>query len=469
MLHVEGEFAMKQKNMAILGGGISGLALLWYLKKYQSHAANILLLEKASRLGGWIQTNLKEGFLFEKGPRSCRTRGKGKATLELIQELGLESQVILGHPSAHFRFLYLRQKLHKLPSSIWGFLGSSLTRKFAYPLLKEWTRPTGISEDESVNNFFVRRLGQELTDTFVDPLISGIYAGHTRELSMKACFENLFQWERQYGSLTKGICLGRHSKSVETSAFIRHMQKAPLFSFKKGMQTLTDTLAERLEEHIFKEHEVVRLKFSSDGIDLYLKDGRQFWMDEVYSTLPAHRLSLLMQEHDPQLSRLLDQIPATSIAVVNLGYKKNVLPHQGFGYLIPTKEREDILGVVWDSCVFPEQNQTLEETRITVMLGGVRMIDFHSRTQGDFLNLALKAIGKHLNITVEPDVVDVHLAKQAIPQYLVGHPHLKQTIRERMQSLSPHFHLLGSAFDGVSVNDCIANAYHFSSTLIATT
>lgn len=454
---------MKQKNLAILGGGISGLALLWYLKKYQSQAANIFLLEKASRLGGWIQTTTKEGFLFEKGPRSCRVNGNGRATLELIQELGLESQVILGHPSAHFRFLYLQQKLHKLPSSIWGFLNSSLTRRFMYPLLKEWARPKGISEDESVNNFFVRRLGQELTDTFVDPLISGIYAGHTRELSMKACFEKLFQWERQYGSLTKGLWFARHSKGVETTPFIRQMQKASLFSFKHGMQTLTDTLAERLEEHIFKEHEVVRLKFSSDGIDLYLKDGRQFWMDEVYSTLPAHRLSLLMQEHDPQLSKWLDQIPSTSIAIVNLGYKKNVLPHQGFGYLIPTKEKEDILGVVWDSCVFPEQNQSLEETRITVMLGGCHMIDFHSRTQGDFLNLALKALRKHLNLTVEPDVVDVHLAKQAIPQYLVGHPHLKKTIRERMQSLSPHFHLLGSAFDGVSVNDCIANASHFSS------
>ena len=195
------------KKIIILGGGISGLSLLWSLKKKHGKQADVILLEKTSRVGGWIRTVKKEGFLFEKGPRSCRTQGHGRATLRLIEELGLQKQVIQADASAHHRYLYFQQHLQKIPSSFLSFLFSPLTRKIIPHLLKEWLVPKAREEDETVHDFFSRRISREAAETFVNSLTLGIYACDSRKLSIKSCFPSIYAWEQQYGSLLKGALL----------------------------------------------------------------------------------------------------------------------------------------------------------------------------------------------------------------------------------------------------------------------
>lgn len=447
------------RKIVILGGGISGLSLLWYLRKQYGKSASITLLEKTSRAGGWIRTLKKEGFLFERGPRSCRTSGNGKATLQLVEELGLQNQVIAADPSAHDRFLYLDKRLQKVPSSLLSLLFSPLTRKMIPQLMMEWKVPRGIVEDESIHAFFTRRLGVEATDTLLDPLSAGIYAGNIHHLSAKSCFPQLFQWERQYGSLMKGAFFSHFSKNDKpSSTFTKKMDNVSLFSFKDGMESLPQALGKHLEAHILTDHEVTGLRFHSSGIDLQLINGRTLEADQVYSTLPAHVLSPLIRPPQSTAADLLKSISAASVAVVSLGYKQKLLSQQGFGYLVPSKEKENILGMVWDSCVFPQQSLLAEETRLTVMMGGTRMFHFSQWNEFDFLSCALEAVSDHLQIQAEPDVVDVHIAHAAIPQYEVGHQQKKIALQAAIEELSPRLTVLGSSFDGVSVNDCIANA-----------
>lgn len=450
------------KKIVILGGGISGLTLLWYLNKKYGSSVSIDLLEKNSRVGGWIQTASKGGTLFERGPRSCRTQGHGQYTLQLIEELGLEEQVITADRSAQQRYLYVDQQLQRIPTRFWSFLFSPLTRKVIPHLFKEWKIPSGIDQDESIHSFFCRRLGGEITETFVDPLISGIYAGDIRQLSVKSCFPILFQWEQEYGSLLKGRWMTRRTLSHEVTPtpFIQKIKKEKIFSFKKGMETLTNALAHKMNKNISLKHEVLAVHFHSEGIILNLSNGKTLNADLVYSTLPAQALSSLMRPHDAYLADLL-KIPTASVAVVNLGYKQNLLKQKGFGYLIPSKEKEEVLGIVWDSCVFPQQNQTCE-TRLTVMLGGTHAQDFLNISEGDFLQAALGAVSRHLGIMNEPDHVDIFIAREAIPQYVIGHEEKKEKLFQEIKKLSPNFHLLGSSFEGVSINDCIQRAYHLA-------
>lgn len=443
-------------HIVVLGGGITGLSLLWYLKKKFKGEATFTLLEKTSRVGGWIRTVQKEGILFECGPRSCR--GNSKAAIQLIQEVGLEDQVLPAHPASRQRYLYFDQRLQKIPSGFISSLFSPLTRAMIPEILSEWNRPPGRNEDETIHSFFTRRFGVEIVNTFIDPLVSGIYAGNPYQLSVKSCFPHLYNWEQRYSSLLKGALYTAFKKRSKKTAFEKKMAQAGLFSFREGLETLPKALFKQLNQHILTDHEVERLNFSSSGIELQLANGKKIQANQVYSTLPAHALSLLVRPFDNKAADVLRDIPCSSIAIVGLAYRQNLFPHQGFGYLIPSKEKEKILGVVWDSCVFPEQNVSKESTRLTVMLGGARMQDFNSWSEQDFIDCALEALARHLNIKVKPDVIHIQIAKAAIPQYELGHERKKLFLESAIKTLSPHFRILGSSLYGVSINDCISSA-----------
>ena len=154
--------------------------------------------------------------------------------------------------------------------------------------------------------------------------------------------------------------------------------------------------------------------------------------DQVYSTLPAQALAHLIQPHQHPTSQLLHSCQNSSVAVINIGYKRQVLPQKGFGYLIPSLENESILGMVWDSCVFPQQNATTEETRLTVMIGDGK-IPFSQQTDADFLNRSLEAVSKHMNVKERPDAFDVSIAHEAIPQYIIGYEQKKALICKNIE------------------------------------
>jgi oxygen-dependent protoporphyrinogen oxidase len=226
---------MTKEHFVILGGGISGLALAWYLKKKYQETIHLTIIEKSSRAGGWIRSIQQQGFLFEEGPRSCRTKGAGIATLELIEELGLENEVIAASPHAKKRYLYTGKQLRCLPQGIISSLFSPLTRGILPALWKEWRKAPEKCEDESIYDFFARRFSPEIAEQFIDPMVAGIYAGDIRQLSLRSCFPQLHRWEQEYGSLTKGMFFDRSRSKEIHSPFVQAMKSAPIFSFKNGM------------------------------------------------------------------------------------------------------------------------------------------------------------------------------------------------------------------------------------------
>lgn len=448
------------KRFVILGGGISGLSLLWYLKK-QLPDASIKLLEKDSRVGGWIRSEKKEGFLFEKGPRSLQTRGKGIYTLNLIEELGLEKEVISADPNAAYRYLFINGKLQRLPHNLLSFLTSPFIWKAFPSLITEW-KTKAAHKDESIYAFFNRHFGSYVTETFIDPLVSGIYAGNMRELSIQACFPRFFEIDQKHGSFFKaGI---KHLFSPKKSKQIKSKSSKPfsLFSFKEGLETLPKKLYHNLKESIYLECEVLRIEQNSNGIDITLNNGEKIEADYLFSTLPSYQLLSIMPQSFKEVLEELTSLQHASVAVVNLGYRRKVLDKQGFGYLVPQKEQQSILGMVWDSSVFPEQSESKEKTRLTVMLGGTRDLHFMNKSKEDFLKIALDAVKQHLNIIEKPDAIEVTIASQAIPQYPVDYQSKINVIQTKLNAIDSRFSFSGTSFAGVSVNDCIANSYEIS-------
>lgn len=450
---------MSVPHVVILGAGISGLSLAWFLKQRHGDRMRITVLEKNMRAGGWIHTIEKEGFLFELGPHSCRSQG-ASATLRLIESLELENQIIVPDASAQRRYLWANKKLNLLPHSALSLLFSSWIMDVAAAVWRDLRAPVSKEEDESIYEFSTRRFGDQLTHKLIDPLVTGIYAGDMHKLSVRSCFPQWYQWERQYGSVLRGMWSQRSSKS--TSALEKDLKGVGSFSFKRGMETVTRSLENKLQGQIKYGSKATQLFFQPNSIILHTSDGKELTADHVFSTVPAQALADLMANHHTIVGGLLTSMDSVTVVVVNLGYRAAVLKQKGFGYLVPQSAGEQVLGAIWDSSLFPQQNHEENETRITLMLGGAHHPEHSGLSDENLLAISTEAMKAHLGIDRAPDVAHIHRARYAIPQYYEGHVRRVEHINEVIARDFPHLTCLGTAFGGVSINDCIAQAEKYA-------
>lgn len=414
----------------ILGAGISGLTLGHALKKAKKE---FLILEKSDRTGGWIRTDTSKGFLFESGPRSFRTIAAGSPTFDLIEELGLSNEVIIADPAAKKRLLYHQGNVRTFKPWNTAILKG---------IWKDFTTGSSLKDDESVEEFFSRRFGNEISHSFGDAVASGIFAGDFTQLSMKSCFPKFWDWDQKHRGMLRGMFKNRGKKTC-------------IYSFKNGLQTLTDRLTEELKDHIRLNSEVISLEQNDHSITVTMADYQQISAEKVFATIGPHQLAPLVPD---RLSNQLQSIPTASVAVVHFGFKKNILPQKGFGYLVPHREKQPIMGVVWDSCTFPQHNKHPQETRLTVMIGGSRQAELVEQNPDSLKELAYQTLKSHLDISAIPDAISLSVARNAIPQYVKGHEAKLRCIEESIEEMLPDLTLLGSGYNGVSVNDCILHA-----------
>ncbi len=397
-------------NIVILGGGISGLSAAWFLaKKYER--AQMTLIEKEGRLGGLVQTSHEGGFLFEKGPRTFQA-SRYPNLLELIRELGLEQEVIFSDPGAKPRYLWCGGRLRSIASFLPQILPALICEPF---------RAKGTSDDESVYDFAARRFGSRMANTLCDALALGIYAGDIHKLSVRSCFPPFFQMEREKGSVALGLLFSKRKKGPKG-----------LFTLQNGMGQLIEQLTEKLQMKTILNTAVEAIR--PDGV---VANGTFYPADLIVSALPGSTIG--------RLTGLWDDFLQADLWVVSLAYAGDVLPKKGFGYLVPTQEGENLLGMVWDSSIFPQQN-TQGETRVTAMM-----------REGS-IEAARDAMKRHLGVFQPPLFASVFLAKKAIPQFQVGYWECLARFEQEAKAKFPSLVLLGNYIQGASVDACIALA-----------
>ncbi|XP_024659937.1 protoporphyrinogen oxidase isoform X2 [Maylandia zebra] len=407
------------RTVAVLGGGIGGLAASYYLCK-SPQVTKVILLEASSRFGGWLwSTRRSDGAVFEHGPRGIRPAGAvGSNTLNMVDDLGLGEEILpvsYSHVASRNRYLYVNGQLHKMPSGISGIVRT--VPPFSQPLLLSVAAEILVNktknDDESVHSFVSRRLGKELADIAVDSLCRGVFAGDCRKLSVRSCFPVLYNAEQHRGSIVLGMLLGSGEAQVITRGPLAKRSKKESWaqwSLKRGMQSFPEAIAENLQQsgrvQLHKEAVVKQIDPSASGWQVRLEDG-VLSADHIISALPAKALSSVLPRSCQPLTQQLQDISSVTVAVVNLEYDGSILPVMGFGHLVPSSEDRGLLGVVYDSVPFPQHNRPDgQTTRLTVMMGGAWFEEEfgvpEAATAERLLSRATEAVRCHLGVTAAP-------------------------------------------------------------------
>ncbi|HVK16277.1 MAG TPA: protoporphyrinogen oxidase [Fimbriiglobus sp.] len=443
-------------RVVVVGAGLSGLAVAFRLRQARPEL-ELTLLEGRDRPGGTVWTEHRDGFRLETGPNGFLDNKPG--AVGLCRDLGLDNRLVAASEgSRRNRFVYIHDRLHKLPSSPPGILTTPLLSvggKLA--LLREpfRRRPADAPADESVTAFARRRFGKEAADVFMDALVTGIYAGDPEALSVRACFPRLAQFEDETGSVLRGFL--RSMKAKKRDAVARGEKPAPTraWSFREGLRALVEALAGRVS--VKTGVRVTRVERTGAGWRVRGEGNDSWEADAVVLACPAYEQATALADLDAALADDLAAILYNRVAVVGLGYRQaDAQAPDGFGYIAPQHTRRDVLGVQWCSSIYPDRAPP-GFVLWRVLCGGAGRPEVFDRDDDALIGGCHREMQQALGVRGEPVFRQVVRWPRAIPQYHVGH--LERVTRvEAAVGQHPGLFVAGNALHGVSMPDVAERA-----------
>lgn len=433
-------------DVVVAGGGLSGLATAEAIVR-RAPEARVLCLEADERTGGVIRTIRDDGFLVETGPAGFLD--KTGAVTRLAEALGLSADLIRSNDDERVRWLRHRGQMKRFPSSFAEFVTSDLlTLRGKLRMLSEPWRPPGTA-DETVASFATRRLGKEAADLLVDPLVSGIYAADSAQVSLRASMPHLAALEHKGKSLL--LAFLRASGAVK-----------PLVSFRGGCEQLVGALRDRLGDRIACASPVDSIAADSAGgfrVRIGGRSPREVSARAVASATPAHAAARTLRALDAELAWQLAQVRYASVAVVALGYRRADVPHPlaGFGYLVPRTERTPVLGVQWSSSIYPGHRAPDGTCLLRLFLGGAPNPTLAHESADTLAALARDELAGTFHVVADPVVCHVKRHVEAMPQYLVEHNARVATIDERVGG-HPGLFVGGNGLRGLGMDAVVRDA-----------
>ncbi|TMU88424.1 protoporphyrinogen oxidase [Bacillus sp. BHET2] len=445
------------KKVVVIGGGVTGLTTAYYLQQEiieKKLPIEIKLVEATHRLGGKVQTLKKDGYVIEKGPDSCLST-KTEVS-RLAENLGMKDALIRNRKGASYVIaggeLYPIPggSIVGIPTQIAPFITTglfSLTGKmraaadFVLPRSQE-------SEDQSLGKFFRRRMGDEVVDHLIEPLLTGIFAGDIDQLSLMSTFPQLYEIEQKHRSLIAGIKKGGHgANSNEEGNFL---------TFKGGLQSLIDEMEARLAPNtVYKSMKVTDIeKEDSNDYTVTFTNGEQMEADSVIVTTPHHVLQSMFPRY-PFLAFLKD-MPATSVATVAMGFSQNAIKKDiaGTEFLVSRNSDYSLTAGTWTHKKWPH---TAPEGKALLRCylgksGDETIVDL---SDDHLEQIVLEDLGKIMDIEGGPDFTIVSRYKNSMPQYTVGHGERIQGMYDQAEATLPGVFIAGSSYNGLSIPDCI--------------
>ena len=448
-------------RLVIIGGGISGLSLAFFLLE-KNPSLDILVIESGEKGGGKIWTDKAEGFLCEGGVNGfLDNRPK---TLELSEKLALSP--LKSNENARKRYIYSNGKLHLLPESPPAFFTSNfLSQSGRLRIILETVVPKWTGGDETLAHFARRRLGKEAFEKLIDPMASGIFAGDPEKMSLKSCFPKVYHLEQNYGSLIRGM-LKLQKEAKKTGKKVGAGPGGVLTSFYDGMETMILALSGVLGTRLRTGVKAEAIEHTKGTFAVHMSDGSVVESDVLVCATPAHNAADMVKSMSKNLGDALKDIFYPAISVVCLGYRKQRLRSSldGFGFLVPFREQRRILGTLWDSSIFP--NRAPEgHVLLRTMIGGARMSDIAMQDEDALVDIVLEEFRKIMGIDVSPDFHRVYVHEKGIPQYSLGHEKKVQHLHGIAREFK-HFYLTGNAYGGIGVNDCIENSFTLAERIV---
>ena len=454
---------VRTRRVVVVGGGISGLATAFNLRRLRPDL-EVVLLEAGDRVGGNIWTDRADGLTVEAGPNGYLDNVP--ATLELIERLGLEGELQQADQAAEKRFLFRGGRLHQLPSSPPAFFTSGvLSLRGRLRVLLEpfaWPKPDGV--DETVFDFARRRIGREAASVLVDAMVSGVFAGNVHELSLQSTFPKMASMEAEHGGLVRAMLAKQRARKralrrgEEVTAGGPSGPAGRLTSFKNGLDTLPNRLAEILGLSVRCGVGVDRLEHGRDGWGVHTTSKGVIESDAVVLALPSPNAAPLLRAVPGDLAATVASIPTAGLVVAALAFDNADIGGSpgGFGFLVPRSEGIRMLGCLWDSCIFPGRAPE-GTTLMRVMIGGAHdqaVLELDDEAIFDILH---RELTETMGLKASPRWQRLYRHPLGIGQYLVGHQQLLDRMHNQLADL-PGLWLAGSSYYGVSMNACIEKA-----------
>ena len=439
-------------KIAVVGGGLAGLTAA---RALVAAGVDAHVFEASARPGGVIETSRVDGFVREHAASSF-LGGPSRGALALCKQLGVEVEP--ASPRAKRRFIYLDGKLRALPRSPIELARSDLlTWRGKLDLLREPFRPARDPDadgDESMHAFAARRLGAEAARAIVAPFVTGVFAADAHDISFEAGFPRLAALE-SHGGLVRGL-LRQTARGLLAKAVGRRTRRTRpgLWAPRGGLNTLIDALAADLGARVHTQTKVSRVEPRDGGVVLSIASAAERW-DGAVIAIPAEDAVSIIEQ--PALATRLRAFHRAPTAVVYLGFPAAALgrEHDGFGFLVALGENVRVLGVVFESIVWPDRAPA-DHVLLRCIFGGGRDPEAATLPDAALFEHATRDVKTVLGITAAPVHQSVVRCTRGVAQYAVGH---REVVRAAVTAARTHkLVLAGADYRGPGVNDLVADA-----------
>ncbi len=431
----------------MIGAGLTGLSTAFHLHR---QGRDVVILEKADRVGGQIHTYHENGFTFESGPNTGVVSFPEVA--ELFQMLEGSCQLEIARESSKRRLIWKGDRFHELPSSPVSAITTPLFRlSDKFRILGEPWRKKGTDPDEPVGALAARRLGKSFYEYAVDPFVSGVYAGDPMKLTTRYALPKLYNLEANYGSFIRGAI----AKAKEPKTDRDRLATKKVFSAVGGLQRLVEALSKDLR--IITSANNLKVIPTADGQWSCTYNGTEEIVSrKVVTTVGAYALpALLPFIPEAQMQKMSNLFYAPIIQVI-LGVKNaRGLDFPAFGGLVPSKEQKRVLGILFPSSCF-EQRCPEGGALYSYFIGGARHTDYLQKSDDEIREITLEAFHSMLKYPadMQPDLLRIFRHEHAIPQYWSDSGERFATI-EALQQQYPGLILAGNMRDGIGMGNRI--------------
>jgi oxygen-dependent protoporphyrinogen oxidase len=445
-------------RVIVIGGGIAGLAAAHRLL---DRGARVTVLEASDRVGGKLLPGEIAGARVDLGAESMLARRP--EAVALAREVGLADR--LQPPATATASLWTRGALRPMPKGhVMGVPGTAaalsgvLSDEGLARIERDAELPrTEVGDDVAVGEFVAARLGREVVDRLVEPLLGGVYAGDAYRISMRLAVPQLFAALRTHVSLTEAV------REIQAKAAAAQ-QTGPVFmGIEGGVGQLPLAVARSVRARggeILTGAAVTELRRAEDGGWRVVAGGRVLHADGVVVAVPAGAAAALLRAEAPAAATELAGVEYASMALVTLAYRRaDIALPEGSGFLVPPVDGHTIKASTFASQKWgwiAEENPDLLVLRTSV--GRYGETEVLGRDDADLVDVSRHDLREATGLAAEPVATRVTRWDDGLPQYPVGHHTRVARVREHVAKL-PGLAVCGAAYDGVGIPACVASAY----------
>ncbi|PLT27725.1 protoporphyrinogen oxidase [Peribacillus deserti] len=446
----------RKQRVVVIGGGITGLTAAYYLIKKAREdklSLEVILIEAGQRLGGKIQTTIKDGFVIEKGPESILARKQSAS--RLAREVGMEDKLVYNTDGRSF--VLVRERLHGLPGGSMGIparIGPFVTTGLFSPIGKlraaaDFILPrSSHSSDQSLGAFFRRRFGDEVVENLIEPLLSGIYAGDIDRISLLATFPQFHQVEQQYRSMILGL-----KKDTPAAKILN--TKDGFLTFTSGLESFVTAIESKLHPAtVLKGVKVEKVVREGADYTLFLNSGHMITADAVIAAVPHLAVQQIFSAYT--YFDELKEMPANSVATIAMAFDESAIKKdiEGTGFVVSRNSDYTITSCTWIHKKWPHSTphgKVLLRTQVG-RAGDQTIVELSDE---EIEKIVLEDLNKTMDITSKPEFTIVTRWKDAMPQYNVGHKQRITALKQQLSEEMPGIILAGSSYEGLGLPDCI--------------